>query len=189
MFPLLSVTFYPLTCLKKVSLFLFFFSIFVQKVVFVWVNCKFWQMFTEVAHWYCFNTQGCKLQVFIVKDRFRNNFKLRCVNSILGGTLRSRHGTFVDFDKICVFCGKCYVRIDICVFIVVKINVWILVEFVIKLTLLQNYTYFTTPDRHLSKQIQHFIRTHTNITNFDTFGGTVPQRDLRISQYFSHFVY
>jgi hypothetical protein len=62
------------------------------------------------------------LQVFIVKDRFRNNLKLRCVNSILGGTLRSRHGTFVDFDKICVFCGKCYVRIDKYVFIVVKIK-------------------------------------------------------------------
>ena len=30
--------------------------------------------------------------------------------------------TFVDFDKIGVFCGKCYVHIDICVPIVVKIK-------------------------------------------------------------------
>ena len=42
--------------------------------------------------------------------------------SILGGTLGSRHGTSVDFDKICVFCGKCYVCIDKCVFIVVKVK-------------------------------------------------------------------
>ena len=52
--------------------------------------------------------------------------------------------------------------------------------FVIKLTLLQNYTHFTTPDRYLSKHTQHFIKTHINITNFDTFGRMVPQRDLRI---------
>ncbi len=28
------------------------------------------------------------------------------------GTLRSHHGIGVDFDKVCVFCGKCCVRID-----------------------------------------------------------------------------
>ena len=28
----------------------------------------------------------------------------------------------MDFDKICVFCGKCCVCIDNCVFIVVKIK-------------------------------------------------------------------
>ena len=38
------------------------------------------------------------------------------------GTIRSRHMTGVDFDKICVFCGKCCVCVDICVFIVVKIK-------------------------------------------------------------------
>ncbi len=43
------------------------------------------------------------------------------------------------------------------------------------------YTHFTTPDRYLSKYTQHFIKTHTNIINFDTFGGKIPQRDLRIS--------
>ena len=48
--------------------------------------------------------------------------------------------------------------------------------FVIKLTLLQNYTHFTTPDRH-------FIKTRINITIFDTFDGTVPLRGLRISLY------
>ena len=37
-------------------------------------------------------------------------------------TLRSHHGTGVDFDKIYVFCGKCYVCIDVYVFIVVKIK-------------------------------------------------------------------
>ena len=37
-------------------------------------------------------------------------------------TVRSCHGTCVDFDKICVFCGKSCVRIDKCVFIVVKIK-------------------------------------------------------------------
>jgi hypothetical protein len=31
-------------------------------------------------------------------------------------------GLGVDFDKICVFCGKCCVRIDKFVFIVVKIK-------------------------------------------------------------------
>jgi hypothetical protein len=38
------------------------------------------------------------------------------------GILRSRHRTFVDFDKICVFCGKYCVRIDKCVFIIIKIK-------------------------------------------------------------------
>ncbi len=35
----------------------------------------------------------------------------------------------------------------------------------IKLTLLQNYKYFITPDKH-------FIKTHTNIIIFDTFDKT-----------------
>ena len=37
-------------------------------------------------------------------------------------TLRFRHRTRIDFDKICVFCGKCCVGIDKCVFIVLKIK-------------------------------------------------------------------
>ncbi len=41
---------------------------------------------------------------------------------LLGGTLSSHHGIFVDFNKICVFCGKCCVCIDKCVFIIVKIK-------------------------------------------------------------------
>jgi hypothetical protein len=41
---------------------------------------------------------------------------------IIWGTLRSCHRTFVDFDKICVFYGKCCVCIDKYVFIVVKIK-------------------------------------------------------------------
>jgi hypothetical protein len=73
-------------------------------------------------------------------------------------------GTGVDFDKIYVFCGKCCVHIDKCVFIVVKIkcmNSGRISDVCDKLTLLQNYTHFTTPDRH-------FIKIHTNITIFDT---------------------
>jgi hypothetical protein len=38
------------------------------------------------------------------------------------GTLRSHHGTGIDFNKICLFCDKYYVRIDKCVFIVIKIK-------------------------------------------------------------------
>ena len=37
-------------------------------------------------------------------------------------TLRSRHGTSVDFDIISVFYGKHCVRIDECVFIIIKIK-------------------------------------------------------------------
>ena len=37
-------------------------------------------------------------------------------------TVRSRHDICVDFDKICVFCGKSCVRINKYVFIVVKIK-------------------------------------------------------------------
>jgi hypothetical protein len=49
------------------------------------------------------------------------------------------------------------------------------VIFVIKLTLLQNYTCFTTSDIH-------FIKTHINIIIFDTFDRTVSLRNLRIYQ-------
>ena len=41
---------------------------------------------------------------------------------MLWGTLKSRHGTHIDFDKDYVFCDKCCVHINICVFIVVKIK-------------------------------------------------------------------
>ena len=54
-----------------------------------------------------------------------STFKKRHVSTIVhfkGETLRSRHRIFVDFDKIYVFCGKCCVHIDTCVFIVVKIK-------------------------------------------------------------------
>ena len=37
-------------------------------------------------------------------------------------TLRSCYKTGVDFDKICVYCGKCYVHSDTCVSVVVKIK-------------------------------------------------------------------
>ena len=82
------------------------------------------------------------------------------------GTLRSRYGTFVDFDKIYVFCDKCCIRIDKCVFIVVKIKcvnsgkICDKVNFITKL-----HTFYNIVIGILSKQTQHFIRTHTNITN------------------------
>ena len=64
------------------------------------------------------------------------------------GTLRSRYETFVDFDKIYVFYGKHYIRIDKYVFIVVKIkcvnfdriyDICDKVNFIIKL-----YTFYNT---------------------------------------------
>ena len=65
----------------------------------------------------------------------------------LGETLRSRHGTCVDFDKICVFCDKC-------VFIVMKIkyvNSSRISDICDKVNFTTNYTYFTTSDNILSK--------------------------------------
>ena len=64
-----------------------------------------------------------------------------------------------------VFYGKCYVHINKGVFIVVKIK-----------CVVQHLIYI------LLKYTQYFIKTHTNIKIFDTFGETVPQRDLRISR-------
>ncbi len=42
--------------------------------------------------------------------------------SSCGVTLRSRYRTGVAVGKICVFCGKCSVLSDTCVFIVVKLK-------------------------------------------------------------------
>jgi hypothetical protein len=95
---------------------------------------------------------------------------------LIWGTLRSRHGTGVDFDKICVFCGKCCVRIDKCVFIIIKIkcvNSGRINNIYDKVNFITNYTHFTIPDIH-------FIKTHINIIIFDIFNETVPQWDLRI---------
>jgi hypothetical protein len=72
-------------------------------------------------------------------------------------TLRSRHGTSVDFDKICVFYGKCCVRIDKCVFIIIKIkcvNFDRISDICDKINFTTNYTHFTIPDIY-------FIKTHT----------------------------
>ena len=76
------------------------------------------------------------------------------------------HMLFVDFDKIYMFYDKCCVCIDKCVFFVVKIKCvnsdrnCDKVNFTIKL-----HTFYNTLIDILSKQTQHFIRTHTNITN------------------------
>jgi hypothetical protein len=86
-------------------------------------------------------------------------------------------GTEVDFDKICVFCDKCCVRIDKYVFIVVKIkcmNSGRISDICYKVNFTTNYTHFTTLDRN-------FIKTHINIIIFDIIGGTVLLRDLRFS--------
>ena len=94
---------------------------------------------------------------------------------LIWGTLRSRRGTGVDFDKICVFC------IDKCVFIVVKIK-WVnsgrINDICDKVNFI-NYTHFITPDIY-------FIKIHIKITIFDIFDGTIPQRNLRISEVYRH---
>jgi hypothetical protein len=80
--------------------------------------------------------------------------------------------------KFVCFCGKCCVRIDKCVFIVVKIkcaNFGRISDICDKVNFTTNYIHFTTPDNILSKHTQYFIKTHTNIIIFDTFDGTVPQ--------------
>ena len=77
--------------------------------------------------------------------------------TIIKETLRSCHRIDVDFDKICVFCGKCYVHVDKYVFIIVKIkcvnsdrinDICDKVNFTTKL-----HTFY-------SIQNKHFIKTH-----------------------------
>jgi hypothetical protein len=93
--------------------------------------------------------------------------------------------TGFDFNKICVFCGKYCVRINKCVFIILKIkcvnsgridDICNKVNFITKL-----HTFYNTLQT-FCQNTQHFIKTHTNITIFDTFGKTISLRDLRISQ-------
>ena len=78
-------------------------------------------------------------------------------------TLRSRYGTGVEFDKICMFCDKICIRSDKFVSIVVKkkcVNSGNINDICDK---------------------PYFIKIHTNITIFDTFDGTIPSYDLSIS--------
>jgi hypothetical protein len=73
------------------------------------------------------------------------------------GTLSSRQGTYVDFNKICVFCNKCCVCIDKCVFIVIKIkcvNSGRISDICDKINFTTNYKYFIIPDNILLKYIQ-----------------------------------
>ena len=63
-------------------------------------------------------------------------------------------GKCVDFDKICVFCGKCCVCSNKYVSIVVKIkcvNSSNISDICDKLNLTTNYTHFTTMDTHIHK--------------------------------------
>ena len=56
-----------------------------------------------------------------------------------------------------VSCGKCCVRIDKCVFIIVKIkcvNFDKISDICDKVNFITNYTHYTTPDNILSKLIQ-----------------------------------
>ena len=74
-----------------------------------------------------------------------------------------------------MFCGKCCVCIDNYVFIVVKIkcvNYGRISDICDKINFTTNYTHFPNI---------YFIKTHTNITMFDTFGETILQWNLRIS--------
>jgi hypothetical protein len=69
------------------------------------------------------------------------------------------------------------VSVLINVFIIVKIkrvNFSRISDICSKVNFTINYIHFTTLDIHL-------IKTHTNITIFNIFGGTVLQQDLRIS--------
>ena len=90
------------------------------------------------------------------------------------GTLRSRHGTFVDFDKIFVFCCDKYcICIDKYVFIVIKIKcvnsdrICDIVNFTTKLHIFYNTL------TNIYQNTHYILSKHTNITNFDMFG-TVP---------------
>ena len=83
----------------------------------------------------------------------------------------------MGFDKMFVFCCKFCVRSDTCVSIIVKIkcvNSGNINDICDKLKFITNYIHFTTIDTY-------FIKTHTKITIFDTFGETVQPQDLSIS--------
>ena len=65
-------------------------------------------------------------------------------------TLRSRYRIGVEFDKICMFCDKIYIRSDKFVSIVIKIKC------------VNSGNINDICDK------SYFIKTHTNITIFDT---------------------
>ena len=74
-------------------------------------------------------------------------------------------------DNICMFCGKFFACINICMFIIVKIkcmNFGRISDICDKINFTTYYTHFITPDINLSK--------HTQILQFLT-----PLADLRIS--------
>ena len=81
-------------------------------------------------------------------------------NPCLGRTLRSRHGTFVNFDKICVICGKCCVRINKCLFIVVKIKYVNFGRICDKDNFTTKLHTFYNILIDIYQNTQHFIRTH-----------------------------
>jgi hypothetical protein len=96
------------------------------------------------------------------------------------GHLGPTTGPVLILIKIYVFCSKCYIRIDKCMFIVIKIkcvNSDRINDICNKINFTTNYTYFTILDIH-SKHTQHFIKIYTNIIIFNTFDETVPQQDL-----------
>ena len=95
-----------------------------------------------------------------------------------GGKVRWREhlspamGQVLILIKFVCFCGKCCVRIDKCVFFVVKIkyvNSNRLVIFVIKLTLLQTIHILQYLTYILLKHTQHFFKTHKYYNFFTPF--------------------
>ena len=79
------------------------------------------------------------------------------------GTLSSRHEISVGFNKICVFCDKYYVRIDKCVFIVIKIkyvNFDRINDIYDKINSTINYTHFIIPNIYFIKTHVYIFLTH-----------------------------
>ena len=73
---------------------------------------------------------------------------MKVILALKGGeTLRFGYGISVNFDKICMFCDKYCVRIDKCVFIIVKIkcmNSDKICNICVKVNFTTNYTHFIT---------------------------------------------
>ena len=76
---------------------------------------------------YCIILINCKFESFSLLDVCIQEKWL----TICRITLRSRYRAGVNFDKICVFYGKCCIRSNKCVSMVKKTKVWIRVIFVI----------------------------------------------------------
>jgi hypothetical protein len=111
-------------------------------------------------------------------DKKRNEKKKKKKKKIKvkGEHLGTATGSVLILIKFVCFVVN-VVSVLINVFIIVKIkcvNSSRISDICSKVNFTINCIYFITLDIHL-------IKTHTNITIFKIFGGTVPQQDLRIS--------